>query len=110
MKQFSISPISQTGQCILQSVDRRGNADIPEISVQFPLEAAKDVVKATSEYKTPEEQAEQILSTLERQKFADWYNSGNFDNYISGDLPPVLKEQIIQDIIKLFQLAPQSPY
>jgi hypothetical protein len=27
-----------------------------------------------------------ILSLLERQKFADWYNTGNFDAYITGDM------------------------
>ena len=48
--------------------------------------------------------AEKILNTLERQWFADWYNTGNFDKYISGDLPPVSKEQIIADVKKMFKL------
>jgi hypothetical protein len=27
-----------------------------------------------------------ILSRLESQQFADWYNSGDFDDWITGDM------------------------
>lgn len=47
---------------------------------------------------------EKILATLESQKFADWYNTGNFDKYISGDAPTITKEEILAEIKKLFRL------
>lgn len=31
--------------------------------------------------------ARRILRGLEKQKFADWYNTGDFDNYIRGEYP-----------------------
>ena len=51
-----------------------------------------------------DQQAEKILNTLELQRFADWYNSGRFNAYISGDLPTVSKEDIINDIKRMFRL------
>lgn len=48
--------------------------------------------------------AEIILDGLEKQTFADWYNKGHFDAYISGDIPPISKEVVIADIKKLFKL------
>lgn len=59
---------------------------------------------------TPEEQAENILKTLETQNFADWYNAGTFDSYITGEkshlMPTEEQKQkiIIPDIIKMFHL------
>lgn len=53
--------------------------------------------------------AEKILETLNGQRFADWYNTGRFDTYISGEYPKEdprqpTKEQILADIVKLFRL------
>lgn len=53
--------------------------------------------------------AHQILNTLNRRKFADWYMRGRFDSYISVEFPEgdprhVSQEDIIQDIIQMFQL------
>ena len=49
-----------------------------------------------------------ILNALETQKFADWYNNGNFDKWISGDGNLITgtpsKEQIEKDIERLFNL------
>ena len=47
--------------------------------------------------------AEIILSTLQRQKFADFY-SGDFDKFISGDSEAKSKQEILEQIVKLFQL------
>ncbi len=47
-----------------------------------------------------DEIAEKILNTLESQRFADWYNTGKFDEYISGD--GTKKERIIGDIKRMF--------
>ncbi len=48
--------------------------------------------------------AEKILNTLKRQKFADWYGD-DFVDFIS-DVPPhaPTKEEVIADIIELFDL------
>jgi hypothetical protein len=50
--------------------------------------------------------AEHILNRLEGQRFADWYNTGNFNDYISGSrargLPLLTREQILDDITKMF--------
>lgn len=51
-----------------------------------------------------DEVIEKILQGLTRQKFADWYNSGNFDKWISGDLPKIPDNQIQKDIAELFNL------
>ena len=32
--------------------------------------------------------AEKVLEVLEEQRFADWYNNGKFEAYISGDNSP----------------------
>jgi hypothetical protein len=52
--------------------------------------------------------AEKILMTLEGQRFADWYNSGDFEKYITGDLNEkgirLAKEKILEQIILLFHL------
>lgn len=44
---------------------------------------------------------EQILKVLCSQKFADWYNSGNFAEYIENDFG--LKEQILEEIEVMFE-------
>jgi hypothetical protein len=58
---------------------------------------------------TPEEitnkNAMEILNALEGRRFADWYNTGKFNAYISGELPQVTKEEIIEDIKRLFRLT-----
>jgi hypothetical protein len=51
-----------------------------------------------------QEIAKKILNALELQKFADWYNAGNFDHWISGDLPTISDEQILEEIKEIFQL------
>jgi hypothetical protein len=51
-----------------------------------------------------------ILNRLESQKFADWYKEdGRFDDYITvaypkGDEQHVSKEDILEDIVQLFDL------
>ena len=47
----------------------------------------------------------EILNALEGRRFADWYNTGKFNAYISGELPQVTKEEIIEDIKRLFRLT-----
>jgi hypothetical protein len=53
----------------------------------------------------PDEIAEKILEGISKQKFYDWYNEGNFSEYID---PPekrvITKEKILKDIKKLFSL------
>jgi hypothetical protein len=46
--------------------------------------------------------AESILSRLESKRFAEWYNNGAFDHYISGDLPTVSKEEILAAVKDMF--------
>jgi hypothetical protein len=51
--------------------------------------------------------AKNILNTLQSQRFADWYNGGRFEDYISRCGPEneqITKEEICEDIIKLFKL------
>jgi hypothetical protein len=43
---------------------------------------------------------EQILKVLSSQKFADWYFSGNFAEYLENDSG--LKEQILEEIEVMF--------
>ncbi len=44
--------------------------------------------------------AEIILETITGQKFADWYNTGRFDEYIADST--ITKEEILEDIKKMF--------
>ena len=54
---------------------------------------------------TKEQVTEKILAGLQRQKFADWYNRGNFDKWISDREQSCLDEmEIKMDIEKLFDL------
>lgn len=105
------------------------NLNAPDIIIKNEIKLLKDCLEMSSKQEiemTSNHKAEQILSTLERQKFDDWYNSGNFDKYISGE--PICrprrpgetiddyekyltdealkdpKEQILKDIVLLFQL------
>lgn len=54
--------------------------------------------------------AEQILETLQRQEFSNWYNEGgNFADWLTGayehtDPRCPTKEQILDDIKRLFRL------
>jgi len=44
-----------------------------------------------------------IRQVLWRQKFADWYTTGNFDKWVSeGTQTPEFNEQVLEDIEKLF--------
>ncbi len=53
---------------------------------------------------TKEQVAIQVLNILESQRFADWYNMGRFDSYLTGgDINAPTKEEILIDIIKLFR-------
>jgi hypothetical protein len=48
---------------------------------------------------------EQILDTLRRQEFADWFTEdrgGRFDLWISSFKEAPSKEEILQDIARLF--------
>jgi hypothetical protein len=51
--------------------------------------------------------SEKIFEELTRQRFADWYTSGRFDSYITGEYPKghedhVSKEEILKDIREMF--------
>lgn len=47
--------------------------------------------------------AEKILRTLENQRFNDFYN-GKFETYLVESGQTVTKEQILEEIIRLFDL------
>jgi hypothetical protein len=48
---------------------------------------------------------ENILDTLGKQKFDDWYsNNGNFGKWITGDLTAPSQEQIKAEIKQLFHI------
>lgn len=71
-------------------------------------QAAAMTQKANDETR---QMAEKILSTLEGQRFTDWYNNGEFDAFITGDLthdlectPTQARERILEQIIRLFRL------
>ena len=51
--------------------------------------------------------AEQVLNTLEGQKFADWYTTGRFEYYITGEYPEtdsrhITRDMMIDEIEKMF--------
>ena len=53
--------------------------------------------------------AKKILMGLERQSFADFYNSGMFDDYVTGAYPEghpkrPTEEQVLEQIVRLFKL------
>lgn len=48
--------------------------------------------------------AKLILQTLNREKFAQWYNRGPFDDYITGELNAPSEETILENIIQFFQV------
>lgn len=53
--------------------------------------------------------AQKILERLDTQRFADWYNKGAFDDYVTGaypkeDLRHTTKDDILKDIVDLFKL------
>lgn len=56
------------------------------------------------------EVVEKIFQTLQSQKFADWYNKGGFDAFISGDYdfkafpPDEMEKQVKEEITRLFNL------
>ena len=52
--------------------------------------------------KITDELAKQILNALSKQHFADWYNNGYFDKFLTDDQPGD-EEQILKDIKRLFQ-------
>lgn len=54
--------------------------------------------------KSSEEQAKNILRVLNSQDFADWYNSGDFDTWISDRKAGISEEDILKQIIKKFHL------
>jgi len=47
----------------------------------------------------------QILNAIRSQKFFDWYNTGNWDKYISGDDDAPSYPDIVKDIKSLFKIA-----
>jgi hypothetical protein len=52
---------------------------------------------------------EHILNVLGSQRFADWYEDGNFGAYIRGDYPKddphqPTEEKIIADIRRMFEV------
>lgn len=54
---------------------------------------------------TTDEVAVKIEATLSSQRFANWYNKGVFDNYLTHDkLPAPTKEEILKEIIHFFRL------
>lgn len=46
---------------------------------------------------------EQIRDALESQRFFDWYTK-DFDSYLVGDTNCKTKEQILEDIRRIFRL------
>ena len=48
---------------------------------------------------------EKIFQGLQRQKFADWYNTGDFDKWLSGDDGAKTDAEIKEDIDRLFNLT-----
>jgi len=48
---------------------------------------------------------EKIFQALQRQKFADWYNTGNFDNWIRKDFGAPTDDEIKADIARFFGLT-----
>lgn len=48
--------------------------------------------------------AKLILQTLNRERFAQWYNRGPFDDYITGELNAPSEETILENIIQFFQV------
>lgn len=53
--------------------------------------------------KKQKEQAEKILTALEKQRFRNFYE-GKFVDYIENAENPVEKEEILEDIVELFRL------
>lgn len=57
------------------------------------------------------EVVEKIFQTLQSQNFADWYNKGGFDAFISGDYdfeafsPDRMEREVKKEIEKLFHLT-----
>ena len=45
-----------------------------------------------------------ILGTLMSQRFSDWYQYGNFDNFISGGENPPTRDEILEEIKGMFRL------
>lgn len=48
-----------------------------------------------------------VLERLNSEQFAQWYNSGRFDSWITGEFPKddprrITQEQILDDIIEMF--------
>ena len=53
--------------------------------------------------------AKKIKDVLTRQRFADWYNEGNFASNLRGDYPEghlkrVKDEKVLEDIVTFFEL------
>lgn len=48
--------------------------------------------------------AEKIYQTLSGSAFEDWYNTGEFDRHITGEIPTPNKAEILAQIVKLFHL------
>lgn len=53
---------------------------------------------------TKKEVAEIIANGLEKQRFADWYNNGNFEVFITDSMGGVTKETVLSDIERIFHL------
>lgn len=50
--------------------------------------------------------AEKILTTIEKQRFSDWYSDdGRFGQHIMGTEATTSKEDILQDIEEMFHLT-----
>ena len=49
----------------------------------------------------------QVLNLLTKQNFADWYNNGNFDAYITGEAwkQTPSEEQIIEELAKMLGVS-----
>jgi hypothetical protein len=48
--------------------------------------------------------AEKILTMLERQRFADWYNDGQFNDFITSAEPKPSREDVLLEIVRLAKL------
>jgi hypothetical protein len=52
----------------------------------------------------PRDVVQQIHSTLSSRAFFNWYNSGNWDRYISGDPEAPSYFEIVDEIKSLFKI------
>lgn len=53
---------------------------------------------------TRKEKAKAIVDILSSASFAKWYNEGDFDKWITGNVPKVTDDEILEQTAKRFNL------